>query len=194
MTQIPNRREFLKHSMSGTLALGLAATASTLPILSRGAETISTPLDPKPVKDEAEFRLGVMGPAMLSLETSKIAVEKAVNANAKEFANFELGEAIAVTTVLKELGTSVPPMDEKAKTTLASMTAAAAGPEFDKTYINAQLENHVFLLKHASDFLAHSPKKADAAEKHAQQLAILMSAVFKEHVLITTRILKELQG
>ncbi|MBC7458332.1 MAG: hypothetical protein H7235_08650 [Bdellovibrionaceae bacterium] len=54
--------------------------------------------------NEKEFRMGVIGPAELSLATSKIAATKASQKNAKEFAGFELTEAIAVTGVLKDLG------------------------------------------------------------------------------------------
>ena len=54
----------------------------------------------------------------LSLVTSKIAVERASKADAKEFAGFELTEAIAVTTVLKELGTPDPNHDSESQATL----------------------------------------------------------------------------
>ena len=45
----------------------------------------------------------------------------AKNKNAKEFAGFEYTEAVAVTTVLKQLETPVPPMDPKAQDTLAKI-------------------------------------------------------------------------
>ncbi|QEM17636.1 DUF4142 domain-containing protein [Mucilaginibacter rubeus] len=107
-----------------------------------GAETLAS--DPM-AANEKEFRMGVIGPAELSLATSQIAVSKATNKNVKEFAGFELGEAIAVIGVLKDLGTSVPPMDAKAKATLEKIKSTPAGLEFDKVYIKVQLENHEFL-------------------------------------------------
>src|ERR1700710_3047969 len=88
---------------------------------------------PKPTaQNESEFRNGVMGPAMLSLLTSEIAVDKATNAMAKEFANFELREAIGVTTVLKQMNTPMPPMDANATATLQKIKSTPMGNDFDK--------------------------------------------------------------
>jgi predicted outer membrane protein len=143
--------------------------------------------------NEKEFRMGVIGPAELSLITSQIAATKATNKNAKEFAGFELTEAIAVTSVLKDLTTPVPPMDAKAKATLAKIKNTPAGPEFDKAYIAAQLENHEFLRDLAANYLSKG-KLAGAAENQGRHLATLSLAVFKEHVAITQRILAELGG
>src|ERR1700753_2345510 len=99
------RRDFVKKSLAGTLALGagMVFTGSLLSSLSAGAATSAAG---EPVAhSEKAFRMGVIGPAELSLLTSQIAAQKAGNKNAKEFAGFELTEAIAVTTVLKDLGT-----------------------------------------------------------------------------------------
>ncbi|MGK4568167.1 DUF4142 domain-containing protein [Flavobacterium sp. 3HN19-14] len=126
--------------------------------------------------------------------TSEIAKEKALQKNAKEFANFELTEAIAVTSVLKDLGTPVPPMDEKAKATLEKIQNTPAGNEFDKAYIKAQLENHEFLRNLAQDYLNNSMEEISAAESQGRHLATLALATFKEHVAITQRILGELNA
>jgi len=143
--------------------------------------------------NEKEFRMGVIGPAELSLATSQIAVTKATNKNAKEFAGFELGEAIAVTGVLKDLGTPVPPMDAKSKATLEKIKSTPAGKEFDKIYIKAQLENHEFLRDLAQNYI-NKGKLSGMAENQGRHLATLSLAVFKEHVAITSRILKELNA
>ena len=127
------------------------------------------------------------------MATSKIATEKASQKNAKEFAGFELTEAIAVTTVLKDLGTPIPPMDAKAKATLEKIKNTPPGNEFDKTYIQAQLENHEFLRDLAQGYLSNS-KGTSAAENQGRHLATLALATFKEHVAITQRILSELNA
>lgn len=145
------------------------------------------------IENEKEFRMGVIGPAELSLATSKIATEKASQKNAKEFAGFELTEAIAVTTVLKDLGTPIPTMDAKAKATLEKIQSLSPGNEFDKTYIQAQLENHEFLRDLAQDYISNS-KGSTAAESQGRHLATLALATFKEHVAITQRILGELSA
>ncbi len=194
----PDRRDFLKSSIKGTVALGLGLSALGLAPSSAQAaekEAVSMPGDKKPVTNEELFRMGVIGPAELSLVTSQLAVEKATDEDTKEFAGFELTEAIAVTTVLKELGTPVPTPDAKAKATLEKLQSAAKGAAFDKAYITAQLENHEFLRDHATDFLKNSSAKtSDKAEQQGQHLATLALATFKEHVAITKRISSELKA
>ncbi|TSJ36352.1 DUF4142 domain-containing protein [Mucilaginibacter corticis] len=180
------RRDFLKKSMA--LSAGLTLAGGMLQSFNAGAATV---VDHPMAANEKEFRMGVIGPAELSLATSQIAVNKATNKNAKEFAGFELGEAIAVTGVLKDLGTPVPAMDAKAKATLEKIKSTPAGPEFDKVYIQAQLENHEFLRDLAQNYISKG-KMAGAAENQGRHLATLSLAVFKEHVAITSRILKEL--
>ena len=193
---IPGRREFLKTTAKGTLAIGigLAAIETFLgsPAFAADAMDVSKPGMLKAVPTEELFRLGVIGPAELSLASSKLAVGKATQANAKEFAGFELTEAIAVTTVLQQLGTPVPAPDDKAKETMKMLSDAAQGPDFDKVYITAQLENHEFLRDHTEAFLKDGARRGDAASKHAMHLAELALATFKEHVAICTRIKGEL--
>ena len=142
-----------------------------------------------------QFEMGVFGPAQLSLVTSQIAVDRARKADAREFAGFELTEAIAVTTVLKQLGNAPPPMDAKAQATLEKIRSAPAGQAFDQAYIDAQYENHVFLRDLATAYLANSPADgSDMGEMHGRHLATLALATFKEHTMITQRIAGELRA
>jgi len=193
-TDHSGRRDFVKKSITGTIAMsaGLSLAASFLNFTDANAAESTISPDAM-AANEKEFRMGVIGPAELSLATSQIAVTKATNKNAKEFAGFELAEALAVTGVLKDLGTVVPPMDAKAKATLAKIKNTPAGPEFDKAYIAAQLENHEFLRDLASSYISKG-KLAGPAENQGRHLATLSLAVFKEHVAITQRILAELGG
>jgi putative membrane protein len=142
---------------------------------------------------EKEFRQGVIGPAELSLVTSQLAVNKATNQYAKEFAGFELEEAKAVTTVLKDLGTPVPVMTAKAQATLAKIKTTT-GVDFDKAYIQAQLENHEFLRDLAQNYLKNSTGKTTPAESQTRHLATLALATFKEHVALTKQILDQLNN
>ena len=99
-----------------------------------------------------------------------------------------------MTTVLKDLGTPIPTMTAKAKATLEKIKNASAGPEFDKAYIAAQLENHEELRDLTQAYLGHpAPPKSNMAESQGRHLGTLSLAVFKEHVAITQRILQELQ-
>jgi putative membrane protein len=189
-----DRRAFLKVATAAGLGLaGVALSSSTS--FAQDSPTLGTDpgaqmMNPSNAK---EFAMAVIGRAELSLATSKIAVDRATKADAKEFAGFELIEAIAVTTVLKDLGTPVPAMTAKAKATLEKITNASAGPEFDKAYIQAQYDNHVELRDLTAAYLGHpAPSKSNMAEGQGRHLGTLSLAVFKEHVMITHRILGEL--
>ena len=193
-----DRREFLKTSVKGAVVLGVGLSSLSLLSTAQAAADkadVSMPGDKKPVTNEELFRMGVIGPAELSLLSSKLALEKATDKDVKEFAGFEETEAIAVTSVLKQLGTAVPAPDAKAKATMEKLEAASKGAEFDKAYIMAQYENHVFLRDHAEDYLKHAEGSKDsAAELQGQHLATLALATFKEHVAITKRISGELKA
>ena len=188
-----NRRTILAGvSLIGAIPSFVAAqTPYPMP---RGQTPPDGMMDPASARTEADFRMGVIGPAELSLATSRIAMDKATNRNADEFAGFEMEEAVAVTSVLKDLNTPVPAPDEKARMILQSIESTRRGPEFDRIYIQAQLENHEYLRDLAMGYLRNSRDATDPAEKHGRHLATLSLAVFKEHVAITQRIANELRG
>ncbi|RYF49480.1 MAG: DUF4142 domain-containing protein, partial [Cytophagaceae bacterium] len=146
-----NRRTLLSRvalAGAGLAALRLlpsSAQAATMPKQPEADTGHNYPMAKPHAMTEADFRKGVIGPAMLSLAASQIAVDKATSPAALEFANFELREAIGVTTVLKEMKTPVPPMNALAKATLAKIKNTPKGAEFDKVYMTAQLANHEFL-------------------------------------------------
>lgn len=192
-----NRRSFLKGATAASLGLaGIALLPATNSFAQDsptiGADPGANTMNPRNAK---EFAMAVISRAELSLATSKIAVDRASKADAKEFAGFELTEAIAITTVLKDLGTPVPTMTAKAKATLEKITNASAGPEFDKAYIQAQYDNHVELRDLTQSYLGQpTPPKSDMAENQGRHLGTVALATFKEHVIITHRILEELQA
>jgi putative membrane protein len=144
---------------------------------------------------EKEFNTSVVAPVQLSLATSKIAVDNATAKNVKEFAGFELAESIALTTILKDLGTLIPAMEEKDKAAFAEIESAEAGMEFDKLYIKVQLNNHRMLRDLSEEYLKEAPtENLDNEESTGKHLAILALTVFNEHVAITERIDRELTG
>ena len=200
-TDTTPRRAFLTQvavAGLGAAAMGIVASmdatraeASPTPKQPEAETGKSYPM-PKPnAKNEKQFRMGVIGPATLSHMVSEIAVDRATNPAAKEFANFELREAIAVLDVLKSMGTPTPPMDANAKATLAKIKSSQ-GAAFDKAYITAQLGNHEFLRDLAESFLTNSAGAKSMPEMHGRHLATLALSTFKEHVVHTKNILTEL--
>ena len=180
-----DRRMFLSKLATAGLGVGLLGLS----------DAAAANMSMKMGLTEKDFRMGVVGPATLSRIVSQLAVLRATQANAQEFARFELREAIAVTTVLRELKTPTPPMDAKAKATLAMIQGAAPGREFDVAYITAQYDNHVFLRDLATAYLKNTtPAEPTFAEQQGRHLATLALNQFTEHVELTARILKELQA
>lgn len=178
-----DRRVFLSKLTAAGLGVGLLGLGSTVSAASM-----------KMGLTEKDFRMGVVGPATLSRIVSQLAVLRATQADTREFARFELREAIAVTTVLRELKTPTPPMDAKAKATLAKIRSAAPGREFDVAYITAQHDNHIFLMNLATAYLKNTtPSEPTFAEQQGRHLATLALNQFTEHVELTARILSELQ-
>jgi putative membrane protein len=196
-----SRRAFLSRLTAaglGVSALGVVASADASNFL-----TLAAPRQPQPqpcpwtapqVTNEKQFRMALIAPAELSLETSKIAISKAASHQVREFAGFDLSKAIAITNVLKELRTPAPHLDTKARTTLANIKAAPQGQLFDTAYIQAQLENHVYLRDLTHNYLKNSMGKTNIAELHTRHLATLNLAVFQEHLALSQRILGELQA
>ena len=191
---LTDRRTILTGAAVALAAAPALAMAQGRHRMNRDPASMPMP-DVSGTRTHQQFEMGVIGPAQLSLVTSQIAVDRARKADAREFAGFELAEAIAVTTVLKQLGTSVPPMDAKAQATLEKIRSAPAGQAFDRAYIDAQYENHVFLRDLATAYLSNSPADTtDMGEMHGRHLATLALATFKEHTMITHRIAGELRA
>jgi len=189
-----DRRTILTGAAAALVAVPAMAMAQRHGRMANDPAAMPMP-DVSGTRTSQQFTMGVIGPAMLSLATSQIAVDRTRKADAREFAGFELTEAIAVTTVLKQLGTPVPPMDAKAQATLDKIRSAAPGAAFDRAYIDAQYENHVFLRDLATAYLGNSqPNPNDMMEMHGRHLATLALATFKEHTMITQRIARELRA
>ncbi|MBV4358690.1 DUF4142 domain-containing protein [Pinibacter aurantiacus] len=138
-----------------------------------------------------EFRSGVMPRAQLSMMASQLAVDKATQKNAKEFAGFELMEAITVIDVLKDVGTPTPPLSQESQAFLMKLKELE-GDEFDKTYMQAELSNHEFLRDLAQDYLSSTDETTSASEKETKHLAKVALYAFKEHVAMSKRIYGEL--
>lgn len=183
-----------RRSVLAGLAL-VAATPAAMAQAQRQGEMAAAPMmNLAEVKTSAQYYMGVIPRAELSLATSQMGVDKATAKNAHEFAGFELGEAITVNMVLKDLGTTAPAMDAPAMATVEKIKTAAKGAAFDRAYIAFQLENHESLRDLADAYLHNSAGASDPAEKQGRHLAALMLAVFKEHVAICKRISAELRA
>jgi len=177
-------------ALLGTSSLVLAQAPATPSVAGTAAPSGAAGF--ATVKTAAQYYSAVLPRAELSLSTSQLGIERCSHKGAVEFAGFELGEAITVNMVLKDIGAASPAPDAHAQTTLDKIKGTAKGGSFDKAYIAFQLENHEYLRDLADAYLHNTAGTPDMAEKQGRQLASLMLAVFKEHVALCKRITSEL--
>ena len=192
------RRAFLTRLTAaglGAVALGLAAPAgaASQPHQPEADTGHDYPMPAPHAMTAKQFYLGVIPIATLSHAASGLAVDKATDAATKEFANFELREAISVLAVLKEMGTPTPPMDAHAKATLATLRSSE-GAAFDKAYIAAELGAHEFLRDLSETYLTNSAEHGGMAEMHGRHVSMLALATFKEHIVHCKNIKAALQA
>lgn len=184
-----NRRLML----TGVAAFGAAPLILSQAKVSLAAVPEVGPMaDPAGVKTAADFFQAVIPRAEISLVTSQMAVDMASNKNAKEFAGFELGEAITVDMVIKDMDITSPALGNDVNALFAELKSAGESQAFDRTYIAFQLANHEYLRNLADGYLHNTVASPDMAEKHGRHLASLMLGVFKEHTAICKRISGEL--
>ena len=178
-----------------SILAGVALVAAGPALAQSPAPKAMSTMVPADVKRAPQFFAAVIPRAEMSLSSSQLGVEKATNRNAHEFAGFELGEAITVNMVLKDILTDAPATDTSAEMALVEkMKGMAKGASFDRAYIAFQLENHEFLRDLADGYLMNTAGATDPAEKQGRHLAALMLAVFKEHTAICKRIASELKA
>ncbi len=187
-----SRRTLLNTAMaagSGIAALGLAAAVQATGVHQPEADSGHDYPMPKPSAATAEqFYAGVIGPATLSVAASRLAVDKATDADTRQFANFELREAIAVTTVLDSLKVPIPPISAGGQGLLDKLMMTAAGADFDRTYITAELANHEFLRDLAESYLKNATGPARMEELYGRHVATIVLTAFKEHVVLSKNI------
>lgn len=90
----------------------------------------------------------------LSLETSRLALQRAQHPMVKQFASFEQDEQLTIAQVLtNERQPSPPKLEPQNAQVLQTLTGMNAGPEFDQQYVADQLQVHAALLAIQQDYL-----------------------------------------
>jgi hypothetical protein len=142
-----------------------------------------------------QYAAQAIGRAELARAASQIAMEKATRPDVRELAGYELMEAKAVISVLRELGAPAPQMGPDAKSAIEMITNSSKGNAFDRTYITAQCENHAFLRDLTAAYLENSdPRPSDPQERQGRQLATVVLCTFTEHAAIANRISREIRA
>jgi putative membrane protein len=191
-----SRRAFLSRLTAtglGVSAMGLAATAEAATLLKLPTALRAPHMERPRANNEKQFRAGLLDAAELSLASSKIARSKAVDLEVREFARFEMAEALAMTDILRQLRTHQHGITPEANATLSLIVAAPQGRMFDTAYMSTQLENHACMQELAQTYLNNSAEKSSSAELHMRHLATMMLATCEQHLALNKRILATLQ-
>lgn len=199
------RRDVLKTGAMGAAAIALASLAPLATAQDRNdkdktmSETAGTQdrkngdgVNPRTrARDAREWGNNLAQYGTLSLMGSEMALNKAVDADVREFANFEATEQRAVAEILKTMGIKTPANLDAPFRAIAREHEAATGAEFDKVYSRAQLKAHQDLLVLMESLLQNS-RRDDKNEFAAKQVARLATAAVKEHIAHTEKLVAKL--
>jgi len=135
---------------------------------------------------------------MVALETSRIAQQKAQNADLKRFATFEVQEQTTLSEVLHSMmepaatsatgaasGTSAPAMqmDAQSREMIQRLQNTQPGEAFDRQYLQGQMEGHSALLQVQTQYLQSNPQNREHGN-----VAKLSRGVITEHIALLEEI------
>ena len=135
---------------------------------------------------------------MVALETSRIAQQKAQNADLKRFATFEVQEQTTLSEVLHSMmepaatsatgaasGTSAPAMqmDAQSREMIQRLQNTQPGEAFDRQYLQGQMEGHSGLLQVQTQYLQSNPQNREHVN-----VAKLARGVITEHIALLEEI------
>ena len=135
---------------------------------------------------------------MVALETSRIAQQKAQNADLKRFATFEVQEQTTLSEVLHSMmepaatsatgaasGTNTPAMqmDAQSKEMIQRLQNTQAGEAFDRQYLQGQMEGHSGLLQVQTQYLQSNPQNREHVN-----VAKMARGMITEHIALLEEI------
>jgi putative membrane protein len=153
---------------------------------------------------EQQWMQQTMATGMVALETSKIALQKAQNADVKMFAKFESDEQQGLAEVLRSMqepatassgsaadttasAGAAPQTDAKHREMVQKLQQASAGAAFDKEYLQGQLQGHRELLQIQDNFI-----KSGSRNREAVNVAKLARGRIQEHIELIQSIEKDM--
>ena len=177
----------------------LAATCLAAPALAQTAPPSGAPSTPDSPHQMGEAEMRHVQQTMMlgstALEASRIAKEKAQNADVKQFAEFEIAEQETIGEILRGMpmqGTTAaapppaPQTDAKAREMIQKLQSTRSGRSFDREYVEGQIDGHRQLLAVQEDYL-----KVGRNREHVG-IAKLARGQIKEHLALLEDIQKEI--
>ncbi len=144
----------------------------------------------------------IMQLGMVALETSRIAQQKAQNADLKRFATFEVQEQTTLSEVLHAImepattatagassqpeqtdaaSANTPPMqiDAQSREMIQRLQNTQSGEAFDREFLQGQMEGHSALLRVQTQYLQGNPQN-----REHMNVAKLARTVIIEHIAL----------
>ena len=184
------------------VAPALAQTGGSSPAMPSGSSG-TMPMNPsggQMSQADMQHMQQTMQLGMVALESSRIAMNKVRNEGLKRFANFEVQEQTTLSEVLRSMmepaatattgstggqsnqaSTSMPPMQMDASTRdmMQKMQNQQAGADFDKMYLQAQLQGHRDLLQVQERYLQSNPQN-----REHMNVAQMARTQIREHIAL----------
>jgi putative membrane protein len=170
------------------LAQTSGSSSSTMP--SAGGAAMNAMGDAEMQHMQQTMQLG-----MVALETSRIALNKARNDDLKQFANFEVQEQTTLSEILRSMmdpsataatgstaGQAAMPnvqMDASARDMIQKLQGQQAGAEFDKMYLDGQLQGHRNLLQVQELYL-----QSNSRNREHMNVARMARTQIREHIAL----------
>jgi len=157
-----------------------------------GASGASRMGGPQMTQADMQHMQQTMQLGLVALETSRVAQQKAQNADLKRFATFEVQEQSTLSEVLHSLmeptatsatgaATNAPAMqmDAQGREMIQRLQNTQSGEAFDRQYLQGQMEGHSALLQVQTQYLQSNPQN-----REHMNVAKLARAVIIEHVAL----------
>jgi putative membrane protein len=183
---------------------GLAAAVVAFPALAQTSGTPSTMQSGGSAgaamnqmgQAEMQHMQQTMQLGMVALETSRVAMNKARNDGLKKFAGFEVQEQTTLSEILRSMmepaataatgsaggqpnAAGAMPMDASARDMVQKLQSQRAGAEFDRMYLEGQLQGHRSLLQVQEQYLQLNPQNREHVN-----VARMARGQIREHIAL----------
>ena len=179
---------------------GLAAAVVAFPALAQTSGTPSTMQSGGSAgsamnqmgQAEMQHMQQTMQLGMVALETSRIAMNKARNEDLKMFAGFEVQEQTTLSEILRSMmepaataatgsgqSNAAMPMDASAREMVQKLQGQQAGAEFDRMYLEGQLQGHRSLLQVQERYL-----QSNLQNREHVNVARMARGQIREHIAL----------
>jgi putative membrane protein len=181
---------------------GLAAAVVAFPALAQTSGTPSTMQSGGSAgaamnqmgQAEMQHMQQTMQLGMVALETSRVAMNKARNDDLKKFAGFEVQEQTTLSEILRSMmepaataatgsgqsnAAAAMPMDASARDMVQKLQGQQAGAEFDRMYLEGQLQGHRSLLQVQERYLQSNPQNREHVN-----VARMARGQIREHIAL----------